>query len=86
MNVVSYQYIRVYGTAAIVSGFFEPMEVAVVILIGKKAGLPIDAALNNVQRVISEKKAGAARRRERAMWGDGHDKKEVAELTHGINL
>ena len=36
------------------------MEITVVILIGEKARLAVDAALNDVQRVIGEKNAGAA--------------------------
>jgi hypothetical protein len=32
------------------SRFFQPVEVDVVILLGKKAGLSIDAALNDVLR------------------------------------
>jgi hypothetical protein len=36
------------------------MEVALVILLGEKAGLAIDAALNDVQRVVGKKNARAA--------------------------
>ena len=36
------------------------MEVALVILLGEEAGLAIDSALNDVQRVIGEKNARAA--------------------------
>jgi len=32
------------------SGFFQPMEVAVVVLLGEKTGLSVDAALNNMLR------------------------------------
>jgi len=35
------------------------MEIAVVIFIGEKARLAVDAALNDVQRVIGEQYAGA---------------------------
>jgi hypothetical protein len=34
----------------IASRFFQTMEVAVIILIGEKTGLAIDAALNNMLR------------------------------------
>jgi hypothetical protein len=37
------------------------MEIAVVILIGEKARLTIDAALDNVQRVFSKKYPAATR-------------------------
>jgi hypothetical protein len=32
------------------SRFFQPVEVKVIILLGKKTGLSIDSALNNVLR------------------------------------
>lgn len=60
MNVVSHQRVGVYRAAASASRLFQPMEITVVILISEKARLAVDAALNNVQRVIGEKNAGAA--------------------------
>ena len=54
MDMVGHQHIGVNRTAAIASRFFEPMEVALVILLGEEAGLAVDAALNDVQRVIGE--------------------------------
>jgi hypothetical protein len=50
----------VNGTAAIASRFFQPMEVTLVVLLGEEARLAIDAALNDVQRVVGEKNAWAA--------------------------
>ena len=47
------------SAATIASRFFQPMEIAVVIFIGEKTRLAIDAALNNVQRVIGKKNSGA---------------------------
>jgi hypothetical protein len=58
--MVGHQNIGMDGAAAIASRFFKPMEVALVVLLGKEAGLAIDAALNDVQRVIGEKNAWAA--------------------------
>ena len=48
------------GAAAIASRFFQPMEVTVVVLFGEKAGLAIDAALNDVQRNFGELETRAA--------------------------
>jgi hypothetical protein len=59
--MVGHQRVSVYGTAAIASRFFQPMEVTVVVLFGEKAGLAIDATLNDVQRNVSELETGAAR-------------------------
>ena len=61
MNVIGHQGVRVNSAAAIASRFFQPMEVAVVVLFGKKARLAIDAALNDVQRHFSELETWAAR-------------------------
>ena len=49
MNVVAHQRAHMNGAAAIASRFFQSMEIAVVVLFGKKKGIAIDAALNNVQ-------------------------------------
>lgn len=61
MNVVGHQRVSMNGAAAIVSRFFQSMEVTVVVLFGEKAGLAIDAALNDVQRNFGELEAWAAR-------------------------
>ena len=61
MNVVGHQCISVNGAAAIASRFFQPMELAVIVLFGEKARLAIDAALNDVQRHFSELETWAAR-------------------------
>jgi hypothetical protein len=60
MDMVGHQHIGVNRTAAIASRFFQPMEVALAVLFGEEARLAIDAALNDVQRVIGEKNARAA--------------------------
>jgi hypothetical protein len=60
MNVVGHQRIGMYRAATSASRLFQPMEITVVILIGEKTRLAVDAALNNVQRVIGEKNARAA--------------------------
>ena len=59
MNVVAHEYVGANGAAPIASRLFEPVEVAVVVLFGEKAGLAIDAALDDVQRGFSELDAGA---------------------------
>ena len=48
MYVVGHEDIGVNGTAVIGSRLLQPMAVAVVILLGKEARLPIDAALHKV--------------------------------------
>ena len=48
MDMVGHQHIGVNRTAAIASRFFEAVEVALVVLLGKEAGLAIDAALDDV--------------------------------------
>ncbi len=60
MDVIGHQGVGVDGAATSASRLFQPMEIAVVIFIGKKARLAVDAALNDVQRVVGEKDAGAA--------------------------
>jgi hypothetical protein len=54
MNMIGHQCVGVYGAAASASRLFQPMEIAVVIFIGEKTRLAVDAALNDVQRVIGE--------------------------------
>lgn len=51
MNVICHQYIGVDGAVKIGSRFLQPLEVAVVILLGEKAGLSIDSALHEVLRI-----------------------------------
>jgi hypothetical protein len=58
--MVGHQHIGMDGRAAIASRFFEPVEIALVVLVGEEAGLAIDAALNDVQRVIGKRNAWAA--------------------------
>ena len=48
MHVVGHQRIGVDGTAAIARRLFEPMEVALIVLLGEEAGLAVDAALDDV--------------------------------------
>ena len=57
--MVGHQYVGVNGATVIASRFFQPMEVAVVVLFGEKAGLAVDAALDDVQRGFGELDAGA---------------------------
>jgi hypothetical protein len=45
-----HQHIRVDATTPIGSRFFRPVEVAVIIFLGKEAGLAIDAALDEMLR------------------------------------
>ena len=63
MNMVGYPHVNVNGAAASVSRFFQPVEVTVVVLFGEKAGLTIDAALNDVQRNFGKLDT----------WATGHD-------------
>lgn len=48
VNVVGHEDVGVDSAMPIGSRFFQPVEVAVVVLLSKKAGLSIDAALNNM--------------------------------------
>jgi hypothetical protein len=57
--MIGHQHIGVDGAAAIASRLFEPMEVALIVLLGKEAWLAVDAALNDVQRVVGKQNAGA---------------------------
>ena len=57
-EAVFYRWIAV-ALSPIVSRLFEPVEVAVVVLYGEKAGLAIDAALDDVQRCFGELDTGA---------------------------
>lgn len=59
--MVGHQHVRMNGAAPIASRVFEPMEVAVVVLLGEKARLAVDAALNDVQRNFRELETRAAR-------------------------
>ena len=61
MNVVGHQCISVNGAVVIASRFFQPMELAVIVLFGEKARLAIDAARYDVQRHFSELDTWAAR-------------------------
>jgi hypothetical protein len=60
MNMIGHQCVSVNGAATSASRLFQPMEIAVVIFIGEKTRLAVDAALNDVQRVVSEQNTGAA--------------------------
>jgi hypothetical protein len=51
--MLGHEDIGVNDTVPIGSRFLQPVEVAVVVLLGKKAGLSIDAALDNVLRYSS---------------------------------
>jgi len=53
VDVVGHEYIGMNDTTPIGSRFFQPVELAVVILLGKKAGLSVDAALDDVLRYSS---------------------------------
>jgi hypothetical protein len=48
VNVVGHEDVGVDGAMPIGSRFLKPVEVAVVVLLGKKTGLSIDATLDNV--------------------------------------
>jgi hypothetical protein len=50
VNVVGHEGIGMDVAVPIGSRFFQPVEEDVVILLGKKTGLSIDAALNDVLR------------------------------------
>jgi hypothetical protein len=60
MNMIGHQHVGMNGAVAIASRFFEPMEIAVIILIGKEAWLAIDPALYNVQRNFGQLETGTA--------------------------
>jgi len=51
MDVVGHEGVSMYGTTASARRFFQPVEVTVVILLGKKTRLAVDAALDNMQGV-----------------------------------
>lgn len=61
MHVVGHEHVSVNGTTPIGNRFLEPMEVTVIILLGKKARLPIDASLYEVLRDIRQFDAWTAR-------------------------
>jgi hypothetical protein len=44
------RFLSVYSTVPIGSRFLQPVKITKVILIGEKAGLPVDSALNNMLR------------------------------------
>jgi len=48
VNVVGHEDVGMNGAVPIGSRLFEPVEVAVVVLLGKEAGLSVDAALDNM--------------------------------------
>jgi hypothetical protein len=50
VDVVGHEYIKHGRHSANRSRFFQPVEVTVVILLGVKAGLSIDSALDNMLR------------------------------------
>ena len=50
VDVVGHEYISVDGTVPIGSRFLQPVKITEVILIGEKAGLPVDSALNYMLR------------------------------------
>jgi hypothetical protein len=60
MDVVGHEGVGVDGAAPVGSRFLEPMEVAVAVLVGKEAGLAIDASLHEVLRNIGKLDARAA--------------------------
>jgi hypothetical protein len=49
-DVVGHEDIGVNGTVPVGSRFLQPVELAVIVLFGKKAGLTLDATLDNVLR------------------------------------
>lgn len=60
MDVVGHEGVSVDDAAPVGSRFLEPMEVAVAVLVGKEAGLAIDASLHEVLRNIGKLDARAA--------------------------
>lgn len=60
MDMIGHQRLGMKGAATSASRLFQPMEITVVILIGEKARLAINAALHDMQRVIGEKHTRAA--------------------------
>lgn len=60
MNVVGHQHIGMDGAAVIGSRFLQPMEVAVIVLLGEETRLPIDAALHEVLGQVGNSDSGAA--------------------------
>lgn len=60
MNVVGHERVGVDDAAPVVSRFLEPTEEAVAVLLGKEAGLAIDASLYEVLRNAGKLDARAA--------------------------
>ena len=60
MDMVGHEGVGVDGAAPVGSRFLQPAEVAVAVLLGKEAGLAIDASLHEVLRNIGKLDARAA--------------------------
>lgn len=60
MNFVGPEDVSVNGAAASASHLVRPIEIPVVVLIGEKARLAVDAAMDAMQRAVGEKDSGAA--------------------------
>jgi len=61
MHMVGHQGIGVQRASFLAEGFTEPMEVRVVVLVGKEAGLAVVAALDDVQGDTVEVSSWATR-------------------------
>lgn len=59
MNVVGHEHVGMNGAVPIGSRFLEPMEVAVIILLGEETGLSINAALDDMLGQSGQFDAGA---------------------------
>jgi hypothetical protein len=60
MHVIGHEHVGVQGTTRFLQGRIEPVQIAVVVLVGKEARFAVAAALNDVQRYAIEVDAGSA--------------------------
>lgn len=60
MHVVGHQHVGMNPTARFVGVFGQPIPIKTVILVGKKAGLTVVAALDQVEWHIRQRDASAA--------------------------
>lgn len=60
MNMIGHQHVRMNAATGLPGILGQPVEIDTVILVGNKASLAVIAALNQVQRRVWQRKAGAA--------------------------
>ena len=72
--MVGHQYIRMNLARPIARRFFQPMQIAVIVLVCKEASLAIDAALDKMHRQIGTGVAMSVRRVRPSQRGEGRAK------------